>query len=168
MKKFFICFIIFVVTGLASAFVGAPGEATFVIGGICALLYLIFSRKKRHSSSQKSSQKTSTSYSSYSSSRNGYYTKKYSHEDVARLLASNNLYACRFEDGSNLKRIDFVTRAKIICRSGTWYVAFPNYISGEYKLEHGYSHIFKGGYLLVNEGGDNFYLMDKDKNLILY
>jgi gas vesicle protein len=48
MKKLFVGFIIFVVTGLASAFLGAPGEATFVIGGICALLYFIFSPKKRN------------------------------------------------------------------------------------------------------------------------
>lgn len=53
MKKIFICFIVFVVTGIASAFVGVPGEITFVIGGICTLLYLLFSRKKKNKKMSK-------------------------------------------------------------------------------------------------------------------
>lgn len=46
MKKLFVCFVIFVITGIVSAFLGAPGEMTFVVGGVCALLYLLCSRKK--------------------------------------------------------------------------------------------------------------------------
>lgn len=168
MKKLFIGFIIFIITGLASAFLGVPGEATFVVGGICALLYFIFFRKKGHSSSQKSSLKTSTSFSSYSSSKNGYYAKKYSPENVARLLASGNLYACRFEDGSYRKKIDVITRARITYRNGSHYIELPEWIRGEYKLEHNYSSIFKASCMWMNEGGDNWFLMDKDKNLILY
>ena len=69
MKKLFIGFIIFVVTGLASAFLGSPGEATFVIGGICALLYFIFSPKKSGSTSRGTSQKASLSSSNNSSAK---------------------------------------------------------------------------------------------------
>ena len=46
MKKFVICFFVFVITGIASAFIGVPGDATFIVGAICAILYLVFSRKK--------------------------------------------------------------------------------------------------------------------------
>ena len=66
MKKFLICFFIFVITGIGSAFLGVPGDATFIIGGICAVLYLVFSREKRNNN-------TSSSYSSSSSS--SYSTK---------------------------------------------------------------------------------------------
>lgn len=55
MKKFFICFFIFLGTGLGSAFLGVPGDLTFVVGGVCALLYLILSRKKGKSKSPKTS-----------------------------------------------------------------------------------------------------------------
>ena len=47
MKKLFICFIIFVITGIGSAALGVPGDGTFIVGGICALLYLFFSGKKK-------------------------------------------------------------------------------------------------------------------------
>ena len=50
MKKFFICFLIFFITGIGSAFLGLPGDATFIVGGICAFLYLIFSGKKKQRS----------------------------------------------------------------------------------------------------------------------
>lgn len=58
MKKFLICFFIFVITGIGSAFLGVPGDATFVVGGVCAVLYLIFSRKKGKSTDKR------TTYSS--------------------------------------------------------------------------------------------------------
>ena len=159
MKKFFVCFVIFIITGIGSAFLGVPGGATFVVGGICALLYLVFPHKK-------GSKKSSNSYSSSRSS--GYSTKKYSSEDVARLLSSGNLYACRFEDGSNMTRIDVVTRAKIIIRGGDQYMEIPERLGGTYKLLHGHSHTLKGGVCYMNEGGDNWYLMDQSKNIILY
>ena len=168
MKKLFIGFIIFVVTGLASAFLGSPGEATFVIGGICALLYFIFSPKKSGSTSRGTSQKASLSSSGSSSVNNRIYAKKYSSEGVARLLASGNLYACRFEDGSNRTRIDVVTPARITYRNGSHYIELPEWKGGKYKLEHNYSHAFKAGCMWMNEGGDNYYLMDQNKNLILY
>lgn len=63
MKKIFICFIVFVVTGIGSAFLGLPDDATFVIGGLCALLYLIFSRKKKNSNKGRKAAKTSKSSS---------------------------------------------------------------------------------------------------------
>ena len=105
---------------------------------------------------------------SSSSSKADFCSKKYSSQEVARLLASGNLYACRFKDGSNMTKIDFVTRVRIIQRSGTKYMTFPDYIRGEYKIMQNYSHTLKGGVVYINEGGDNFYLMDSDKNLILY
>ncbi len=163
MKRIFICFIVFVITGIGSAFLGVPGNATFVVGGVCALLYLIFSRKKKDSNSGR---KSSSSYSS--SSSHVYSAKKYSSEDVARLLTSGNLYACRFEDGSNMTRIDAVTRARIIIRGGDQYMEIPERLGGTYKLLHGYSHTLKGGVCYMNEGGDNWYLMDQSKNIILY
>ena len=159
MKKFFVCFVIFIITGIGSAFLGVQGGATFVVGGICALLYLVFSHKNGN-------KKSSNSYSSSRSS--GYSTKKYSSENVARLLSSGNLYACRFEDGSNMTRIDAVTRAKIIIRGGDHYMEIPERLGGTYKLLHGYSHTLKGGVYYMNEGGDNWYLMDHNKNIILY
>ena len=159
MKKFFVCFVIFIITGIGSAFLGVPGGATFVVGGICALLYLVFSHKKRN-------KKSGNSYPSSRSS--GYSTKKYSSEYVARLLSSGNLYACRFEDGSNMTRIDAVTRAKIIIRDGDQYMEIPERLGGTYKLLHGHSHTLKGGVCYMNEGGDNWYLMDQSKNIILY
>lgn len=67
MKKAVICFFVFVITGLASAFLGVSGDATFVVGGICAILYLIFSRKKRNSNRGR---KSASSFKS-SSHRNG-------------------------------------------------------------------------------------------------
>ena len=70
MKKFLICFVIFVITGIASAFHGVPGYATFVVGGICALLYFLYSRKKMNSTN-----KIETGYSSKSSSTR-YQTSK--------------------------------------------------------------------------------------------
>lgn len=159
MKKFVICFFVFVITGIASAFIGVPGDATFIVGAICAILYLVFSRKKGN-------KKSSNSYSSSKSS--GYSTRKYSSKDVARLLSSGNLYACRFEDGSNMTRIDAVTRAKIIIRGDNQYMEIPERIGGTYELLHGYSHTLKGGVYYMNEGGDNWYLMDSSKNIILY
>lgn len=162
MKKIFICFIVFVVTGIGSAFLGVPGDATFVVGGVCALLYLIFSRKKKDSTRGRKSS------SSSSSSSHVYSTKKYSSEAVARLLSSGNLYACRFEDGSNMTKIDAVTRAKIIIRGGDQYMEIPERLGGTYKLLHGYSHTLKGGVCYMNEGGDNWYLMDQSRNIILY
>ena len=159
MKKAVICFFVFVFTGLASAFLGVPGDGTFIVGAICAILYLVFSRKKGNNKSN----------SSYSSSRSsGYSTKKYSSEDVARLLSSGNLYACRFEDGSGMTRIDAITRAKIIFRGGDQYMEIPERIGGTYKLLHGDSHTLKGGVCYMNEGGDNWYLMDQSKKIILY
>ena len=159
MKKFFVCFFIFVITGIGSAFLGVPGDVTFVVGGICAVLYLVFSRKKRNN-------KSSSSYSSSKSS--GYSTRKYSSEGVARLLSSGNLYACRFEDESGMTRIDTVTRARIVLRGGERYMEIPERLRGMYKLLHGYSHTLKGGVCYMNEGGDNWYLMDQSKNIILY
>lgn len=70
MKKFLICLFVFIVTGIGSAFLGVPGDATFVVGGVCALLYLIFSRKKGKSSSSsrgtaaRPSKSSSSSYKS--------------------------------------------------------------------------------------------------------
>lgn len=159
MKKLFVCFVIFIITGIGSSILGVPGDATFVVGGICAVLYLVFSRKKRNN-------KSSSSYTSSRSS--GYSTKKYSSEGVARLLSSGNLYACRFEDGSGMTRIDAVTRAKIIIRGGDQYMEIPERLGGTYKLLHGHSHTLKGGVCYMNEGGDNWYLMDQSKNIILY
>ncbi len=66
MKKILICFFVFLITGLTSAFLGVPGEATFVVGGICALLYLILSRKKKKSSSHQKASRSSVSSSSSS------------------------------------------------------------------------------------------------------
>ena len=80
MKKAVICFFVFVITGLSSAFLGVSGDMTFVIGTISALLYLVFSRKKKDSNRGRNS---SSSYSS--SSSHDYSTKKSSSEDVARL-----------------------------------------------------------------------------------
>lgn len=48
MKRLIFCIVVFVITGIGSAFIGVPGDVTFVVGGICALLYLIFSGKKRY------------------------------------------------------------------------------------------------------------------------
>lgn len=48
MKKILICFLVFVITGIGSAILGVPGDSTFVVGGICAVLYLVFSRKKKN------------------------------------------------------------------------------------------------------------------------
>lgn len=48
MKKLFVCFLVFVITGIGSGFLGVPGDATFVVGGICAVLYLVCSRKKKN------------------------------------------------------------------------------------------------------------------------
>ena len=48
MKKFFVCLFVFIITGIGSAILGVPGDATFVVGGICAVLYLVFSRKKKN------------------------------------------------------------------------------------------------------------------------
>ena len=48
MKKLFVCFVIFIITGIGSAFLGVPGDATFVVGGICAVLYLVCSSKKKN------------------------------------------------------------------------------------------------------------------------
>ena len=70
MKKILICFIVFVVTGLGSAFLGVPGDATFIVGGVCAFLYLILSRKKGRSSSKKTSAKA------HGSSRYSHGSKK--------------------------------------------------------------------------------------------
>ena len=53
MKKFIVCVVIFFVAGVAAAFIGVSGGMTFVIGGICVLLYLILSRKKGSSSNEK-------------------------------------------------------------------------------------------------------------------
>jgi purine-cytosine permease-like protein len=53
MKKFFVCFFIFVITGIGSAFLSVPGDVTFVVGGICAVLYLVFSRKKNNKKMSK-------------------------------------------------------------------------------------------------------------------
>lgn len=64
MKKFLVCFLIFFITGVGSNFLGVPGDATFVVGGICAVLYLVFSRKKKNSSSSSSS--SSSSYNDLS------------------------------------------------------------------------------------------------------
>ena len=163
MKKAVVCFFVFVITGLSSAFLGVSGDMTFAIGAISALLYLVFSRKKKDSNRGRNS---SSSYSS--SSSHVYSTKKYSSEDVARLLSSGNLYACRFEDGSNMTRIDAVTRAKIIIRGGDQYMEIPERLGGTYKLLHGHSHTLKGGICYINVGGDNWYLMDYNKNIILY
>lgn len=165
MKRIFICFIFFVITGIGSAFLGVPGNATFVVGGVCALLYLICSRKK----SNKNTSSSSSSSNSYSSSNSRVYsTKKYSLNEVSRLLSSGNLYACRFKDNSNMTRIDAVTRAKIYIYNETEYIEIPERLGGKYKLLHGYSHSLKGGCMYMNEGGDSWYLMDQNKNIILY
>ena len=68
MKKFLICLFIFIVTGLGSAFLGVPGSATFAVSGICALLYLILSRKKGKSTTSRGATVNSSSSSSNSSS----------------------------------------------------------------------------------------------------
>ena len=120
-------------------------------------------------SSSSSSSSSSSASSSYTPSRgSGYYTKKYSAEDVARIIASNRLYAVRFVDGSNLKQVDMVTEARVVNRGGTQYMSLPNYLYGEYKLQHGHSYVWNGGMIYINEDGDNWYLMDSDKNVILY
>ena len=69
MKKFLICFFIFVITGIGSAFLGVPGDATFVVGGVCAVLYLIFSRKKGKSTDKRTTYSSNSSSSSYRSSK---------------------------------------------------------------------------------------------------
>ena len=53
MKRILIAFIIFFVTGIGSAFLGVSGDATFIIGGICAFIYLIFFSKKKNSSNTR-------------------------------------------------------------------------------------------------------------------
>lgn len=55
MKKFLICLFIFIITGIGSAFLGVPGNATYVVGGVCAFLYLIFSRKNSKSTTSRGS-----------------------------------------------------------------------------------------------------------------
>lgn len=71
MKKFFICLVVFVITAIGSALLGVPGNATFVVGGICALLYLIFSRKKRNSKKGRNiAYSSKTSSSGYTKSTN--------------------------------------------------------------------------------------------------
>ena len=166
MKKVFVSFFIFIATGLGSALLGAPGDATFVIGIICAVLYLIFSRKKK--SKGNSSSGTSYAGPTRSSTLGVKGSKKYSSKAVAQLLDDGDLYVCRFADGSNMTRIDLVTRARIVFRGGDPYVAFPDYFSGEYRLDHGYSQMLGGYCMYVNEGGDNFDLMDREKYIILY
>lgn len=64
MKKAVICFFVFVITGLSSAFLGVSGDMTFVIGAICALLYLVFSRKTDNSTKERGSAYSSNSRSS--------------------------------------------------------------------------------------------------------
>ena len=76
MKKFLICWLIFIVTGIGSAFLGVPGEATFVVGGVCVVLYLIFSRKKDKSTSTSSSSQ-GTIVSPERSSPPSYQTSQY-------------------------------------------------------------------------------------------
>lgn len=137
----------------------SSGDAILALGAIAAVgygIYKIFSGDGSPSSNQSSS------------TNSGYTAKKYSPEQVARLLNSSNLYACRFKDGSNLTRIDFITRVRIIQRNSTQYMTFPDYIRGEYKIIKGHSYVWKAGMIYINEGGDNFYLMDSDKNIILY
>jgi len=48
MKKFFVCFFIFIITGIGSSIHGVPGDAAFVVGGICVVLYLVCSRKMKN------------------------------------------------------------------------------------------------------------------------
>ena len=74
MKKFFICFVVFLVTGLTAAFLGVSGDATFVIGGICVFLYLIFSRKNKNSNrGKKTANLSKASSTRYRSSRSTDY-----------------------------------------------------------------------------------------------
>ena len=69
MKKFLICFFIFVITGIGSAFLGVPGDATFVVGGVCAVLYLIFARKKVKSTDKRTTYSSNSTSSNYRSSK---------------------------------------------------------------------------------------------------
>ena len=138
------------------------------MGTIAALgygLYKVFSKDDSSSSSSSSSGYSRSS----SSTKEVYYFKKYTSEDVARLLnGSGPFYACRFEEGSNCTKIAFVTRAKIVNRNGSRYISLPDYLSGVYKLEHGYHRLFGASCIYMSTGGDNYYLMDSKKNIIVY
>ena len=161
--RFLVSLFVFLVALLGSSYLGLSDNASLAVGGICAFIYLIYPRKK------KESDKKSKPSGSHSSSRPQVYcTKRYSPEDVARLLVAPVLYACRFEEGSDMKRIDAVTRARIVLRGGERYMELPERISGSYKLEHGYSHYFKGGIIVCNEGGDVWFLMDSQKRIVVY
>jgi len=45
-------------------------------------------------------------------------------------------------------------------------MTFPEYIREKYKIIQDFSHIWKGGMVYTNKEG--VYLMDSDKNHILY
>ena len=157
MKKFLICFFIFVITGIGSAFLGVPGDATFIIGGICAVLYLVFSREKRNN-------KSSSSYSSSRSS--GYSTKKYSSKEVAKILANGQLYACRFEKNV----VELVEKATLYRKGSDYSIELPEYYPGtRFSLKHGYAKRFETNALYFDTPHyDVFYLMDSNKNIITY
>lgn len=104
------------------------------------------------------------SSSSSSTTKKTYYTKKYSDKELARLLYSDNLYACRFAEEGNL----FITRAQVITRNGTQYITLPNYRGGKYELKHSYHSGLKEYVIWMNCDGDSYYLMDKDKNIVVY
>ena len=99
MKKFLICLFIFIVTGIGSAFLGVPGDATFVVGGVCALLYLIFSRKKGKSTS--SSQGTTVNPVGSGSSTPSNQTSKYTDYFDERNIPSHWVKARACDNGDH-------------------------------------------------------------------